>query len=366
MEGPLRYGIIGSGSMGREHIANLRHIDEATVVAIADPNEHSRAHAIAEGGLDGVAEYEDHRDLLAAGGVDAVLVATPNDTHVDVLLDVLDSGVNVLVEKPLCTTVEDCRRVMSAADRSPAVIWVGLEYRYMPPVARLLGEVRNGSVGDVKMVAIREHRYPFLPKVDAWNRFNRRSGGTLVEKCCHFFDLMNLIIGDDPVRVFASGAQDVNHLDEIYDGERSDILDNAFVVVDYAGGQRAMLDLCMFAETSKFEQEISVVGPLGKLEALVPSPFAIEGMGEGTIRIGERRTLSVEEAVVPDDPRVRYAGHHHGSSYLEHLEFIEAVRSGTAPEVTLRDGLLAVAVGVAGQQSIAEGRPVHMAEVLGG
>ena len=89
-------------------------------------------------------------------------------------------------------------------------------------------------------------------------------------------------------------------------------------------------------------------------------------MGEGTIRIGERRTLSVEEAVVPDDPRVRYAGHHHGSSYLEHLEFIEAVRSGTAPEVTLRDGLLAVAVGVAGQQSIAEGRPVHMAEVLGG
>jgi predicted dehydrogenase len=365
MSDPVRYGIIGSGTMGREHIANLLRIDDARIVAIADPNEYSRAHAISEGNLADVAQYEHHRDLLEAGGIDAVLVATPNDTHVDVLLDVLETGVNVLVEKPLCTTVEDCRRVMAAADSSPGITWVGLEYRYMPPVARMLEEVRGGAVGDVKMVGIREHRYPFLPKVDNWNRFNRRSGGTLVEKCCHFFDLMTLIIDEEPVRVYGSGAQDVNHLDEVYDGERSDILDNAYVVVDYAGGQRAMLDLCMFSEASKYEQEISVTGPLGKVEALVPSPFDIQGMGEGTVRIGERRTMTVKEFTVADDPRVKYAGNHHGSSYLEHLEFIEAVRTGSAPGVTLRDGLLSVAIGVAGHRSITEGRPVDMAEVLG-
>jgi predicted dehydrogenase len=70
------------------------------------------------------------------------------------------------VEKPLCTTVEDCKRVIQAAEARPGVVLhVGLEYRYMPPVARLIKEVKGGTVGAVKMVAIREHRFPFLVKV---------------------------------------------------------------------------------------------------------------------------------------------------------------------------------------------------------
>ena len=79
-------------------------------------------------------------------------------------------------------------------------------------------------------------------------------------------------------RVMASGGQDVNHLDEEYeiDGriERPDILDNAFVIVEYERGARAMLDLCMFAEASRNEQEISVVGHLGKVEALISEGIA--------------------------------------------------------------------------------------------
>ena len=62
----------------------------------------------------------------------------------------------------------------------------------MPPVAALREQVARGVLGDIKMLAIREHRFPFLEKVGDWNRFNRYTGGTLVEKCCHFFDLMRL------------------------------------------------------------------------------------------------------------------------------------------------------------------------------
>ena len=62
------------------------------------------------------------------------------------------------------------------------------------------------------------------------------------------------------MRVFASGGQDVNHLDEEYDGQRPDILDNAFVIVDFANGVRGCLDLCMFAEGSRNEQELGAVG----------------------------------------------------------------------------------------------------------
>ena len=76
-----------------------------------------------------------------------------------------------------------------------------------------------GEVGEIKMLSIREHRFPFLKKVEDWNRFNEKTGGTLVEKCCHFFDLMNLMIHSVPVKIYASGGQSVNHLDECYRGK---------------------------------------------------------------------------------------------------------------------------------------------------
>jgi predicted dehydrogenase len=256
----------------------------------------------------------------------------------------------------LCTTVADCRRVIDAARDHPGVVWVGLEYRYMPPVARLVRAVHDGAVGDVRMMAVREHRFPFLDQVGHWNRFNRNTGGTLVEKCCHFFDLMNHVIGAQPVRVLASGAQDVNHLDERYDGEAPDIIDNAFVIVDYDNGARALLDLCMFAEGSQHQEELSVVGSTGKVEAFLP---------ESTFRRGARATgrAGIVEEVVHDD-RVRYEGFHHGSSYLEHLDFVAACRAGGPPAVSLTDGLLSVAVGVAAHRSIDEARAVDLAEVL--
>lgn len=361
-DGTIRYGIIGSGMMGLEHLWNLHHVPGAAVTAIADPNEASRGATILfDEGRSDITEFADHRELLASGLVDVVIVSTPNMTHRAILDDVLATDVHVLVEKPLCTTVADCRAVIEAADARrdrgcEAIVWVGLEYRYMPPVARLLREVHGGTVGPPKMVAIREHRFPFLEKVGDWNRFNRNTGGTLVEKCCHFFDLMNHITGDRPVRVQASGAQDVNHLDERYDGETPDILDNAFVIVDYAGGARALLDLCMFAEASAEQEEISVVGPMGKVEAFLPSTEVRVGLrSEG--RPGIRR-----EAV--HDERVAYEGFHHGSSYLEHLDLIDAVRTGAAPGVGLEDGLLSVAMGVAAHRSIERGMPVDIDGVL--
>ena len=354
----MRYGIIGSGMMGLEHLRNLQMLEGAQVTAVADPHPASRDWATflaAEAG-DDLVTFESHDDLVAAGVCDAVVIATPNMTHAAVLDDLLPTDLHILVEKPLCTTLADCRRVVAASEGRDALVWVGLEYRYMPPVARLIREVHGGAVGRVRMVAIREHRFPFLPKVGDWNRFSRNTGGTLVEKCCHFFDLMNHITGATPVRVLASGAQDVNHLDEVYDGEVPDILDNAFVIVDYDDGTRALLDLCMFAEASEHQEELSVVGDRGKVEAFLPS---------SEVRIGARdagRAGVVSEIV--HDERVAYEGFHHGSSYLEHLDFLAAIRRGAAPDVGPAEGLLSVAVGVAAHRSIDEGRAVDLAEVL--
>ncbi len=382
----IRYGIIGTGMMGIEHIENILALDNTSVTAIADTDAGSRETGAAHAGPNCTA-YDDYRDLLADETVDAVVVVTPNFTHIDVMRDVIASGKHVLCEKPLCTTASDCEILIDLAEGYDGVIWVGLEYRYMPAVAALLDQLRHGFVGDVQMVAIREHRFPFLVKVGDWNRFNKYSGGTLVEKTCHYFDLMNLIIGERPTQVFASGGQNVNHLDEVYDGERSDIFDNAFVIVDYPNGVRAMLDLCMFAEATKDQEELSVVGNAGKLDARIPTSELHLGTrtGEGVADIG-----AVETRPITND-KIRHTGLHHGASYLEHVDFVEAVRAhrtaraaaieaGKSTEVaiseadaavdalgtlvSLEDGRWSVAIGEAAHRSIAENRPVALTEVL--
>ena len=360
----VRLGIIGTGMMGCEHIRNVMGNPDAEVTAYSDPNIEPRGWARRTLGTDAATEFIDHRDLLASGRVDAVIVASPNHTHRRVLDDVFATDLPVLVEKPMCTTVEDCLAVVDAQSHRRAITWVGLEYRYMAPITGLLSEVAAGSAGRVRMVAIREHRFPFLVKVDNWNRFSRNTGGTLVEKCCHFFDLMNLTMRTDaerrgdalprPVRVIASGAQDVNHLDEWYDGERSDILDNAYVIVEYSDASRAMLDLSMFAEAGRHEQELTIVGDTGKIEAQIPGP--------GHITVGTRSTRDVREIATPIDPSITHTGAHFGASYLEVKKFCDAVARGTGVEVGVEDGLWSVAVGAAAHRSIDEQRPVLLAE----
>ncbi|HKI73845.1 MAG TPA: Gfo/Idh/MocA family oxidoreductase [Pseudomonadales bacterium] len=350
----VRYGIIGTGMMGCEHIRNLVMMDDVDITAIADPNEKPRRWAIKTcGERFSPTVYEDYRDLLARDDVDAVLVASPNFTHIDVMRDVFRTNKHVMLEKPMCTTLRDALEVRDAARNHPGVVWIGLEYRYMAPISTLLDHLQD--VGNIRMFAIREHRYPFLKKVDDWNRFNRNTGGTLVEKCCHFFDLMNLVVGDEPIRAFASGAQDVNHLDEIYNGEVPDILDNAFVIIDYAGGTRAMLDLCMFAEGSRHEQQLAVTGDLGKIEATVPGD---------EMYLSRRSTNDYTTIAVTTDARVREHGFHHGASYLEHLAFIDAIRQGHGPAVSVDAGLMSVVMGLAAQQSIDTGAPVDIRRLL--
>ncbi len=354
----IRYGVIGTGMMGVEHIENIRSLDGAVVTALSDVNANSRATGAQAAGQQ-VAVFEHHADLLASGLCDAVVVATPNHTHIEIMPDVLATDLHVMIEKPLCTTVPDCERLigLDAARPDGAITWMAMEYRFMPAAAELIGLVHEGVVGTPRMVAIREHRFPFLVKVDNWNRFSENTGGTLVEKTCHFFDLMNLILRERPHRVMASGAQDVNHLDETYGGRTPDILDNAFVVVEYPGGARALLDLCMFADATDEQEEMSVVGELGKVEAKLPS---------NTVRVGRRgeHWIGGVESYTAKDPRIAHEGLHHGSSYIEHVHFAEAIRSGAGPEVTLEDGYWAVAVGVAAHRSIELGRPVELTEIM--
>ena len=353
----IRYGIVGSGMMAIEHLANLALTPGAVVTALADPVASSLDRAAAAVGHD-AARFDDAAALAASGLCDAVVVASPNFTHAEVLRPLMAANLHILCEKPLATTIDDARAVAAAAATYDRVFWTAMEYRFMPPVTEYVRQIQAGRTGKLQMLAIREHRFPFLIKVSDWNRFSANTGGTMTEKCCHFFDLMRLIIGAEPVRVFCSGAMDVNHLDERYDGKTPDILDNSFTTVDFSNGVRAMLDLCMFADGAQQQEEITATGDVARLDCFIPAGEIVHSP-----RVGFMAPKKVTRETVHTDTVALNAGQHHGSTFYQHKHFAAAVRGQGPVMVTADDGLRAAAMGIAAETSAREHRVVAMAEL---
>ncbi len=353
----IRYGIVGSGMMAIEHIANLALTPGAVVTALADPVTSSLDRAAAAVGTD-VARFSDAAALAASGLCDAVVVASPNFTHAQVLPPLMAANLHILCEKPLATTIADARHLADAVRTYDPVFWTAMEYRFMPPVTEFVRQIHDGRIGKLHMLSIREHRFPFLVKVGDWNRFSANSGGTMVEKCCHFFDLMRHIVGAEPVRVFCSGAMDVNHRDERYDGKTPDILDNSFTTIDFANGVRAMLDLCMFADGAESQEEITATGDAARLDVFIPAGDIVHSP-----RVGFMNPKRATRAHVETPAEALAAGQHHGSTFFQHQAFAAAVRGEGPTIVTADDGLRAVAMGLAAETSAREHRVVAMSEL---
>lgn len=384
---PLRYGFIGCGMMGQEHLRNLAMVGNTTVAAIFEPDAAMRA--LAAQAAPQATFSASLPDLLARTGIDAWVITSPNHCHTEQLAQIASSNPQpILLEKPACTDLAGVASLRALHASYPAPIWTAMEYRYMPPITQLIDQAhRQQATGEVVMFSIREHRYPFLTKVGDWNRFARNTGGTLVEKCCHFFDLMRHVMQADPVRVFASGGQNHNHLNERYHGQVPDILDNAFVVLDFPRGRRAMLDLCMFAEGARYQEELCIVGAKGKIECKVPGPgrFWPAELGPAPIAqliVSQRHKTGADgwtnqphiEAMAPYsldiavDNLLLAIGDHNGSTYYQHRKFFEVVQKfkwgiqNIATEVSLNDGLKAVVIGLAAELSAQTGRAMDLTE----
>lgn len=359
----INYGIIGCGMMGHEHLRNIALLEGTNVSVIFEPNSGmAKSAATYEPNARLVSSLD---ELLQFPNLDCLVITSPNYCHVEQMLRIAEQNpLPLLVEKPLFTSAEDQQAVLKFSKTYPALVWVAMEYRYMPPIAAFSQKV-DFVTGGVKMLTIREHRFPFLKKVGNWNRFNEKTGGTFVEKCCHFFDLMRMIIKSEPTRVMATAGQDVNHLDESYNGQVPDILDNGYVLLDFKNGARAMLELCMFAEGAIYQEEISAVGPKGKLETKVPGPgrFWPKELGTPPVplliespRFSKRQKVRKLEI----DPTILDAGDHNGATFYQHKKFLNMVKGQkSTPEVSLGDGYSAVIMGMAAQESAATGRAVQ-------
>lgn len=359
-----QYGLIGCGMMGEEHIRFVNLLDGARVTHVYDPIPERAAIAAK---LAGGAKINDSlAEIVTAKGVDALIIASPNYLHADQLSQIAAlRTLPILCEKPLYVdpSQEPAIRALQASYAAP--IWVAMEYRYMPPVAAFK-ERLQAVTGGVDMLSLREHRYPFLEKVGDWNRFNKNTGGTLVEKCCHFFDLMRYLLDADPIRVMATAGQINNHLDEVYDDRTSDIWDGGYVLIDFDNGARACLELCMFAGGSMWNEEMSAVGKRGKLECKIPAPARfwpdnVNSPAHPLIIESPRDPINPVTREIHIDKTLLKEGDHHGSTFFQHQKFLELiVNKNGKPDVSLEDGLKAVKIGLAAQRAATSGQAVSL------
>ncbi|MEM7079088.1 MAG: Gfo/Idh/MocA family oxidoreductase [Pseudomonadota bacterium] len=357
----LRFAFVGCGIMGQEHIRNTLLEGRAAVAGLYDPNPHSvdtAMHLLRQGQSPRV--YATLDELCNDSTIDAVFIATPNFTHLDVLRQVMSSGKAIFLEKPIATTLQDAAEICRLGEQYPALLQIGLQYRYKAVYREAQQEVlERNSVGGVKSVAMQEHRFPFLDKVGQWNKFDCYTGGTLVEKCCHYFDLINLFAGARPERVFATGRQAVNFRDFNYDNNAADGLDSANVIIDYANGVMGTFSLCMHVPGSY--EELVVCGDAGRLQATEQARLGEE--------VRNRLVLWAEDHAVSRDTEPRYprmierAGHH-GSTFQEHVLFVDGILGEGVATPSLDEAFWSVLVAAAAQESIETGVPCNVADVL--
>ena len=361
-----KFNIIGTGMMGIEHLRVTYLEGRATIHGIYDPNPRSVAAAQeALSQIDSNSKlkvYDDLESTCTDPEVDGLIISTPNFSHISVIREAVKSKKHILLEKPMATTIPDAHEIYSIAKNYPAVFQIGLQYRYKAMYVDAIQEALNHrKLGDIKMIHILEHRYPFLDKVKQWNKFNQYSGGTLVEKCCHYFDLMNLFAQSRPTKIYATGSMAVNFRTFEYNGRKSDILDNAVVSVDYENGVRAGFTLCMFSP--QFYEELMLCGDEGHLRTYESIDY-LPGPKQKTyleIKVGEKSTSRISQPCYPT--YIEQSGHG-GATFFEHKYFIDEIEGSKRSVATAEEGFWSIVVGYAAQKSIELGGPIKINELL--
>lgn len=358
------YGIIGTGMMGREHIRAVLQLEQAELIGLCDSHPKSLELGVAEvirSGGKAPKIYSDTAALASDPDVDAILICTPNFTHRAVFDEVKASGKPIFLEKPMATTLEDAFYLAQGALRYPAAIQLGMQYRYKSQYQLALSALDRNELGPVKMISLCEYRPPFLSKVREWNKFSEYSGGTLVEKCCHYFDLMNRIAGAPPARVYASGGRAVNFADFEYKGKPSDIHDHALVVVDYENGVKAQFALNMFSE--ELFEALTVGGSEGTLHTEEYASFKPDRPSRSSIRIQTPDHPAYEgiDCTFPEDIEI---GGHYGSTLFEHQRFRDQLTGATNDGATCAEGLWAIITAWMAQVSMQQGNVVNVREML--
>ncbi|WP_329565138.1 Gfo/Idh/MocA family protein [Streptomyces sp. NBC_01361] len=437
-----RAAVVGTGHRAQMYTRALGARAHYDVVALADPSPTRIAHHNRL--LTGLGRPEatatapdDFADLLRRERIDEVVVTTVDATHDHYIITALEAGCRVVTEKPLTTDAAKCRAILDTLERTGGDLSVGFNYRYNPAHEKVWQLLADGAIGEVRSVHFEwlldvRHGADYFRR---WHREKRHSGGLLVHKSGHHFDLVNWWLNATPSRVHAEGglvfygrgngeatglrrdyerahgdaaaaddpyaihladdpgltalyldaeaAGDTYVRDRNVFGDGIDIEDDLAVLVRYDTGATMTYHLTAYSPWEGYR--VMFNGTAGRLELEVeentwqPPRTAAPG-GEaahgGVLMANPGRTRILLRPLWQEPREVTFevAAGSHGGGDLRMLKELfgplgDGSDEGAAPAAgkgaTARDGAFALAVGIAGNESLATGRPVDATGLFG-
>lgn len=195
----------GAGTWGKELIANCA--ERVELVGLCDANALRLARAREAIGTAAPA-FTDLGEMLDTTKPDTLVVATRDDTHADIVVAALEAGVDVVVEKPMATTAEGCRRILAAERSTGRRVDVGFNYRFSPTAEKIKELLLSDAIGEVASIDFHwfldvKHGADYFRR---WHARMEQSGSLFVHKATHHFDLLNWCLGSEPDEVFARAA----------------------------------------------------------------------------------------------------------------------------------------------------------------
>ena len=334
MTSPLRLGLVGLGSMGRNHLRVISNHPEPILAAVAAPDPAALETAA---GAPGTRRFADPLEMIRQADLDGVVIAAPTTAHMPLALAAIDRGVAVLVEKPLAATVDDGLAIVAAARKRNVRVQIGHVERYNPAVLEMGRLLRAGWLSTIYAITSRRAG-PFPARI--------RDVGVTVDLGTHDVDILCWIAGERPVRVYAETAQRLHATHE----------DLTFGLMHFPSGATGFLDVDWLTPAKR--RSLVAVGEEGMFELDYLTQrltFTRSNIERPQMIAGYATTFAGDVAEIPIDN-------------IEPLraqldEFVRVLRTGERPYVDAEDGLWAVAIANGLLAAASERRPIDLSDL---
>ena len=334
----IKLGIIGAGRIGRLH-ANIltTRVPGAQVIAIADIYESAAKSAASDYGIP---EYTaDPDEIIISGDIDAVVICSSTDTHCHFITEAARAGKHIFCEKPIAFELAQIDAALAAVDEAGVQLQIGFNRRFDANHARIKQAIDIGEIGTPHTLTIIS-RDPAPPPIE----YIKVSGGLMMDMMIHDFDMARFLLGEvDEVFALADVMVDPQI------GAAGDI-DTAKVMLRFANGVIGTIENSRQAVYG-YDQRVEVFGSKGAASSGNWHPNAV--------------TLSDATSVRRDLPLNFFVERYFESYVVEMKAFVQAIAQGQPVPVVGNDGRAPVLMAMAGMRSLAENRPVALAEIAG-
>lgn len=323
--------VLGAGRIGKIHAANVAANPKAKLVAVADPFADAvnpLAEKLATEAMSGCMAAIERSD------VDAVVIGTPTDTHVSLLLHAVKHGKAVLCEKPIDLDMAKSEEAAAEVERQNGRVMLAFNRRFDSTFAEMHKAIDDGRIGDVRQVII-SSRDPGMPP----DAYVKTSGGIFRDMTIHDLDIARWMLGEEPVTVTAVGSRLIDpSLSQYQD------YDTVMVTLQTASGRQAHINNCREAVYG-YDQRIEVFGATGMLVQ--------DNLRPTTMRVWTAESTDARE------PLLNFFLERYAQAYRAELDaFVDALTTGAEMPTTVRDGVMALRLAECAVESARTGRAV--------